>query len=417
MYTILNKIHLGEDQDSIRSSNRSKLLRLLFEKGSIPRNQIAEHIGLTSASVTRIVSECMSAGLIIEEKDTLTTGQTGRRPIPIALTPSFYHVIGVHIGTFWIDVGLMNLRGEMIDRSRYDRPQGTSEEILYFVKEKVNEIITKSSQAVLCIGVTLNAQVDRQAGKVISHNVLGWKNVDLGPWMEQHFQLPCIIDNNIYAMALAEYTREPLPPDRALLLLNIGSTIGMGMVINNVLIRGKQGLTGFLEHLPWFPEGPECDCGMKGCLTSVLSDRSLLNRARKIRPNLRISNIHELNAFQQNDKLLQELVYQRAEFTGKFLASLVSLYDPARVIVGGLEQVDQFEIVKKSYEASLIHFSSNYAKVEKPKIQKDVPLTLRGACTTALHAVFSPSLELSTEFNKQNYKRLEKIARLPLNLI
>lgn len=397
--------------DSLRSINRSEILNLLYKKGSLARNQIAEYVGLSPASVTRIVNECIDAELIIEQKNFDKITSAGRRPIPLTLNSKRYFIAGVHIGKFWIDIGLFNLWGDIVSYSRFDRSEDANE-ALNLIKKIIVGFQNEYNAKILSIGVTLYGQVDAINGIILDQNVLGWKNIPIVSWLERELKIKTLIDTNIYSMAYAEYIFNPLPFDEALLFVSIGTTIGIGTVVNNVVIRGKQGIAGILEHFPWFESSPPCNCGKKGCVTAALSDRSLIDQAYRLKPDLKIDNINDLIHYSKDYPEINDLIKNRAQKSGEFLAKLSALHDPSRLVLSGsllIDGYEQLDLVRKSYKDTLGSIKSDYTNIKVPsKVHSNVPFTLIGAGTIAIIESLSPSLLLVEDIESSSL-----IAHLP----
>lgn len=398
------------EQDSARSINRTIILKLLFEKKSLARYEIATIVGLTQGSVTRIINECIEAGIVVEENSLLETEARGRRPIPLALNSNLYFVIGIHIGHFWIDMCLMNITGEVLYSSRESRPH-SFDEAYHFIKSTVHNLKENSQGFILAIGITLYGKVNNETGEFSDDNILGWKNITIRSKLENEVRIPIIIDTNVYSMALAEFIHNPLPQDNALLFLNVATTVGMAIVVNNVVIRGKQGLAGMLEHKPWQMSGPKCQvCGIRGCISALLSDKTVLAEAHKKYSSELIPDIYALVHRSHNDPFLEEILKNRDKKVGQLVATLATFHDPSRIVLsgGGLN----IPWIQRSYEEALQNLKSNYARIETPYSKIDVPFTLIGAGTVALRKVFSTSLKLITLKDSNN--NLNKIALIPL---
>ncbi|MCM3715648.1 ROK family protein [Alkalihalobacillus oceani] len=392
-----------KEADSLRAINRSNILNLLSTKEPMARNQISEHIGLTGASVTRIINECIGAQLVVEKKNDSISISSGRRPIPLSLNDRTYFVACVHIGNFWIDIGLMNLLGEISDFIRLDRPE-SAEAVLELIVEHIKKLNT-GDKTVLCIGITLYGKVDIEKGTILDQNVLGWENVPIVSIFENQLQIKTVIDTNVHSMAVTAYKAQPLPQDHALLFINVGTTIGMAIVVNNTVIRGKQGQAGILEHIPWDPQGPLCECGKRGCLTSLLTDRAILSRAKGLHLPVTFNNIHELIAHSTVEPALTQLLRERARRLGEFLAHLSLIHDPSRIVLAGTctnDELPQLDWVQKSYENTIDLNDRAYAKIELPKHQQNIPFTLTGAGTIALQTALSPALKLINDTSSTN---------------
>ena len=95
----------------MRDENR-KLILNLIRLQPISRVELAEQTHLTRASVTQIVDDLLSAGLV-EEKEAVVCSSRGRRRVTLVLKGSGHYVFGVNIGRTNCHVGLMNLAGEV----------------------------------------------------------------------------------------------------------------------------------------------------------------------------------------------------------------------------------------------------------------------------------------------------------------
>ncbi|NEU31703.1 ROK family transcriptional regulator [bacterium LRH843] len=396
--------------ESARSINRMRILRLLFEKGGLARFEIANTVGLTQASVTRIINDCIKAGIVIEQKSLVDSQARGRRPIPLSLNSDTYFVIGIHIGAFWIDICLMNLLGEVVYTLREDRSH-SFEKAFHFMTSTIQNIKKTTNGHILAIGITLYGKVNHETEEFSDYNELGWGDFAIRSSIEKELEIPIYIDTNIYSMAIAEYIHNPLPLDNALLFLNVSTTVGMAIAVNNVVIRGKHGLAGMLEHTPWLTSGPTCQICEAVCISSLLSDKSILAQVHTVYSSKVIPDIHALISKSKSDPYLRKILKDRADKVGQFVASLAAFHDPSRIVLTGSCLFDdglQISWVRKSYDKYLHTLNRNVAKIEVPFSNKDIPFTVIGAGTIALQKVFSTSLELVSSNDE------EIVAQLPL---
>jgi predicted NBD/HSP70 family sugar kinase len=104
-------------------------------------------------------------------------------------------------------------------------------------------------------------------------------NVPLRDLLETRLKVPIHIDNDVNTLTLGEkWLGSGLPVDD-FIVVTIGRGIGMGIVINGQIYRGKSGGAGEFGHTVIDPNGPLCNCGKHGCLESFLSDRALIEKA------------------------------------------------------------------------------------------------------------------------------------------
>lgn len=408
----LRQSRTGSDAtESIRAFNRARVLRLLYERGTEARFAIAEILGLTPASVSRIVAECIEAGLI-EETETETGSEemgVGRRPIPVSLNPVRYVVGAVHIGVFWVDVGIMNLQGAMVMHERRSRWTADPRDLIVGVCEMLRGLSARGMVHTLGIGVTLNAQVDQGQGLVMGYNALGWRNIPVKAWVQEELGLYTVVDTNVYAMALAEALRNPPPTDQPLLLLNVGSTIGLAMVVNQRVVRGFQNLSGFLELMRWPFEDPAVQ------LADLISDRVLLKQVASLASTPSPKRIEEVMDEARHQPLFDKILRQRARSVGTLLAYLAVLYDPARLCVSGSWNDTYFEEVQKSYWQRLGDGGGPWIVPDRPVEIPGVPIHVRGAGTLALQEVFSPVMQIEWPGQKGQPARAYLPIQVPKN--
>jgi predicted NBD/HSP70 family sugar kinase len=133
------------------------------------------------------------------------------------------------------------------------------------------------------------------------------------------------------------------------LCLNIGSGIGLGMILNGRLYHGNSGFSGEFGHIQVDPDGQLCYCGKIGCLETLASGTTMIKTARKeieagattLITSL-VSNILEkitseviLLAAQRGDQFAIGLLSNIGEHLGRGIAVLIHLFNPELIIIGG----------------------------------------------------------------------------------
>ena len=75
-------------------------------------------------------------------------------------------------------------------------------------------------------------------------------------------------------------------PARNLVHINVSDGVGVGLVVNGELLRGKHNIAGEFAHMPLSIDGPRCACGATGCWEAYVSNLSTLSRyfGREISP-------------------------------------------------------------------------------------------------------------------------------------
>jgi predicted NBD/HSP70 family sugar kinase len=137
--------------------------------------------------------------------------------------------------------------------------------------------------------------------------------------------------------------------EKNVLYVNCSWGLGLGIIINGQLYYGKSGFSGEFGHIPVFDNDVICHCGKKGCLETQASGsyiyRKFLEKmnegystmlTEKRDKNLPITQEDILASALQEDMLAIELIEEVGQNLGKHIASLINLFNPELVIIGGV---------------------------------------------------------------------------------
>ena len=216
-----------------------------------------------------------------------------------------------------------------------DKRVETSVEMLSIL---VNRLVHNSGirkKQLLGVGVGLAGVVDFTHGIVRQNPFFGWRNIELGDLLGTRLQVPVFIDNDVNTLTLSERWLNQGQPEDNFILITIGRGIGMGIVINGQVYRGKSGGAGELGHTLVDPAGPLCDCGRRGCLESLVSDRALVAQMSQATgeniPDL--DEVIRMAAAGQADA--KNVLAHAGTLLGMQMANLVNLFDPKLIIISG----------------------------------------------------------------------------------
>ena len=198
------------------------------------------------------------------------------------------------------------------------------------------------------IGVSFGGLVQTEKGTVIlSHHVPGWENFPLSEWLEEHFNVPAIVDNDANAGALGEWRFGAGQGCQSLLYVTVSTGVGGGWVLGGKVYHGANGLAGEIGHITIRPDGPICTCGRRGCLESLASGPAIARMAQERLAISRESSVlHEKDittitaqdvaqAAETGDPLAQEVLREAASALGRGIAYAIILMNPEKVVVGG----------------------------------------------------------------------------------
>ena len=311
---------------------RSAILAQLGASGPASRADLARSIGVSPALVTQITRDLVLEGLIEELHEVPSNG--GRPARLIGLVHDAGSAIGVKLAIDHVAFVELTLDGSVVrthtapfDATRAGDIDGLIAELQAF---------TDKSQArrLLGIGVGVPGSVaDRDSGLVDSAP-FGWQQRPFGSVLSAALHLPVLVENTVSALAIAEQLYGAGTSRRDFLVVTIGVGVGAAIVSDGRLIRGDSGGAGELAHVRVTENGPLCECGNRGCLETLISEKALLDAART--GGLDVTVIEDLHGLADDgDDVALQIFHQAATYLGLAVASAVQFLEPAALIMSG----------------------------------------------------------------------------------
>lgn len=304
----------------MRDENR-KLILNLIRLQPISRVELAEQTHLTRASVTQIVDDLLSAGLV-EEKEAVVCSSRGRRRVTLVLKGSGHYVFGVNIGRTNCHVGLMNLAGEVKTRCTLPVAGLDAAQVLQSISDAIAAMRKNVRGTVLGVGVCTPGPVDYVSGRVLNPPYFpGWQNVPLCGILSQKTGLKVLLERDTNARALEEKYFGSCRDVSNFMLLQIHRGVGAGVMIGDKLYRGAGGMGAEIGHTSVCFNGPVCTCGNRGCLELYLRPEHLYEGT-------------EYSTWAEASK--DSSVLRRcAEYLAAGLVNAVNLFDLERIVLSG----------------------------------------------------------------------------------
>lgn len=324
----------------MRASNLALVLGELADDGPLSRSQLVARTGLTKSSVSGLVSDLVTAGLVTESAaDSGTSARDRGRPASVLdLDGQGAAGLGLEINVDYLAAEVTDLTGAARYRhvvTRDNRGASRSE-----VDQVLTELAGIASAALAAareqrlvvagIGVAVPGSVID--GRISAAPNLAWRDVDLADELVAAIPatpLGLRVDNEANLAALAElWFGGQAPADFVHVSGEIG--IGGGVVVGGRLFRGAHARAGELGHVVLDPAGPPCSCGGRGCLERLAGQEAIIAHAgAQDRAAL-------LARCEAGETRAVGAVREAGERLGVALASVTNLLDPEAVVLGGL---------------------------------------------------------------------------------
>ncbi|MDH6591792.1 putative NBD/HSP70 family sugar kinase [Variovorax sp. TBS-050B] len=362
------------DQQLLKRMNRSVLLRLLRAQPGLSRARLASASGLTKSTVSLLVRELIDEDWLSEAGATVADG-LGRPSTPLRINVGVRALMGVEIAVETVRLACVSLQGEVLHAETHaldDRaPAGVCAQVARMAAAAQRQL-RRAGLQLSSIGVGVPGAVDDCTGVVRFAPNLGWRNVSLLPALEKAFaaaRLPRVtvqLQNDADAAALGEYEfcgggdgGEPL------IFVSCDVGVGAGVVLNDRLFTGAQGMAGEIGHTILQPDGPVCSCGRRGCAEAFFGSHALAREA----PG----------------------AAQAAAFLGVLLQNLWVTFDPRAIVLGGKSCIGDERLARVAFAHVKRHAEAAGMPAPELRIARYGELAPAvGAAALALHEYLRP---------------------------
>ncbi len=331
----------GSNIITVRENNLALIIRLIHKLKICSRVDLAEATGLKQATITNIINDLISWGLVVETG--LIPGRGKRRSIGISLNHERYRIIGVRLNRDYVQVGLFDLAGSLLAKKTWrfgDSP--IPEATLTKIFELVNGLLLpEEGKVVLGIGVAIPGPFVSKSGKIVMMSGFpGWDKIDIRSELQEHFSLPVFLEHDANCGALAELWYGSVTNQEDMIFVAADIGVGAGVLINGQLYTGSLGTAGEIGHISIDYGGPKCECGNRGCLELYCSTNTLRQEYKKealmmpvYQGNAELSAEEILHAVASGDAFARKIFRKTAFFLGVGLVSVVNAYNPGVIIL------------------------------------------------------------------------------------
>jgi len=386
-----------------REINRRIVLNLIREHQPISRADLARRMSVTRGVAGVLVQELIERGLIYEG----ATGEAarGRKPTFLHIRSHDRLVLAADVRFSKTYLMLCDISGRQVALEVSDTVFDASR----FVKDvavRVRRMLKTQGAESSCegFGLVVPGMVDHRTGKILNAPALGWRDVDVRDRLAAATGLPVQVENAGRACALAQLWLEHGGGhgEHDFVYINVSDGVGVGVVLNGELVRGRDHIAGEFGHMPLSLDGPRCMCGMTGCWEAYISNLATLSRyfgwnLSKLSPKA----LHEAGRDSFNvldlvararggDAKANAAVQATARFLGLGLATVVNTLNPDCIYLAG-EITTAWDLIEETVRVALaervltVSAGLTPMRVSPPQVQP----RLRGAAALIAAPTFA----------------------------
>ncbi len=317
--------------------------------GGLSRVELAQIVGLSPQTISNISRRLLDQSLIVE------AGKEGTGPgkprTMLRLNPAGMYAVGVHLDPAVMTFVVLDLVGAMVRHSRVKTPTGADPDaVIGTIAAEIHQLIEDSGvdrTKIAGLGVASPGPIDLEEGTVIDPPLLlGWDRVPLRDALAGATGLPTLVDKDVTSAAVAETWAGGPSGAGSFVFMYMGTGIGCGIVLNDEVVRGTSGNAGEIGHIMVDPDGPPCDCGIRGCVKSSCIPQVLVAQAEAAgvldgarhdnsAPAVQDSFAELCAAAYAGNEKAAEIIDKSAVLVARAVSAVTNTLDVDRVVFGG----------------------------------------------------------------------------------
>jgi len=325
----------------LRELGEQSVLETIFRRGPITRPEIAIATELSKPTVSAAVSRLEQGGLI--RATGRRTGQRGRSPIAYMVSKQVGFVVGVDIGGSNLRVAAADLFGEPICDLKATTTKAGGRALGMQLLEMVTEVIDSAGSVhgrPLALAISTPGIIDQSTGRVTSlaYNVAPEGGFDPIEVIRDRLDIPVLVENNVNLAAVGERWFGLARGVSTMVFILLGVGIGMGIVIDDEVVRGAHGAAGEIGYLPLSVDPFDPRHRIHGGLEDEIGAAGIVSAYNEGRG----ADDPELSAVQAVFELAmtgnasaRTVVDHVAARLGTAIATVCAILDPELVVLGG----------------------------------------------------------------------------------
>lgn len=330
------------DQETIKITNKKRIINLLYKKRELTKQDISKKLNISVPTIINNVNELIKEGILEEAGVGDSTG--GRKPVIVKFISSARYSFGVEVKPHYVRIILVNLDSE-IQYDKYFKMNCLQNfnKVLDKVEEEIDIAIKETKierYKVLGVGFSLPGTVNEEKMLLEIAPNLMVKNICFQKF-QSRINIPVYIENEANAAAYAEINLSIGNEMKNLVYISITEGIGVGVIVEDNLYKGKNKRAGEFGHMTIVPNGIECNCGRKGCWEMYVSERALLNYYNN-NSTEKISLLKEFfNKLDNNEEIAIKVWKRYIDYLSIGIQNIILALDPHYVVVGG--EISEYE--------------------------------------------------------------------------
>lgn len=324
---------------AVKGFNRLAVVRQLCANPGLSRTEVAEALGRPKSVVGALVHELIDEGWLMEG-DAITGGDVGRRPTPLFVDGTRLVLLGAEVGLDGVRAVVASITGELLGRAWVPygplRNEAACASALVSALLEVSKQIDPACRRVIGIGLGLPGAGHGRRDRGCASARSPWCDAPVVDLLAKGLTgsalsgLPIFAQNEADVAAVGEVEFNHTPSEGPVLYLSLNQRVGAGIIIDDQLLVGHNGLAGEVGRMVLLTQERELSPGGSVCARGMVGQGSLLSELVSVP----VAELQYLLT-QDADGSTAQAVAKAGRFLGVMLHNLSLACDPACIVLGG----------------------------------------------------------------------------------
>ncbi|MEO6980472.1 MAG: ROK family transcriptional regulator, partial [Mucilaginibacter sp.] len=278
-----NYIHELSNIERKKYLQKVKFLKYIHAEGPQSNASLGNFLNLSLPTSITLINELIEENLIERKGRGESVG--GRKPDLYALKDNSFYILSIDMERFKIKMAIFdNNNNNITGVQSFTFPitqEVTAVNHLYDIAQELIRASNIDQTKLIGIGVDMPGLIDTALGENYTYLFSGKESKSLKDTLEEKFNKPVFIQNDVKSATLAEYRFGLANNKKDVLVLLMDWGVGLGVIMGGKLQNGTSGFSGELGHIPFVDDGALCYCGKRGCLETVASGIALAKMAKE----------------------------------------------------------------------------------------------------------------------------------------
>ncbi|GGO93758.1 ROK family protein [Stakelama pacifica] len=246
--------------------------------------------------------------------------------------------LGIDLGGTKIEAAVLDRAGDFLTRIRIPNP-GTYEAT---IRDLCDLVARAEAEAGPCasVGIGIPGSIDPRSRTMRNANATFLNGRTFREDFSEALGRPVRAANDANCLALSEALDGAAAGAACVFAIIIGTGVGGGLIVDGRIVEGGNGISGEWGHipLPWMPAdeypGPDCWCGRKGCIETMVSGTGFQN-AYEGMTGKALAGADIIAAARRGEAAAEAVLNGYIDRLARALAMLVDIVDPDVFVLGG----------------------------------------------------------------------------------